>query len=810
MTQKFLCVHGHFYQPPRENPWTNSIELQESALPSHDWNERIYQECYKPNSCSHVLTPDGQITEIINNYEYMSFNMGPTLLGWIRAKHPRTYYRILQADKDSAERLNGHGNAMAQVYNHIIMPLASDRDRITQIRWGVRDFEKHYDRKPDSIWLAETGINMDTVVDLIKEGIKFVVLAPSQAWRFRKLGSKSDKDWDYREHADIDTSRPYRILPTDENGKRLCEGHLDVFFYHDMLSRGVSFQGLLNSAGRFNDEIQSGFSGEERPELVNMATDGESYGHHHKHGDMCLSYFFKKLAPYSDLEVVNYSYYLEEFPPEYEVQIKNQWGEGTAWSCAHGVGRWYRDCGCQTGGPEDWNQQWRTPLRDSLNYLKDIVDEIYESQMSQLSFQDPWDIRNDYVEVLFDPEIDSIIDAFCDRWMKEGYTEKQKTEFLQLMEMQKFALFSFTSCGWFFNDIEGLEPTQNLKYARRAMELVRDLTGNMGFEKKFQEILAGTTSNENKMPGDVVYQKFASPEIQVRDRILGAAVFGGGFTHNSFDRKLWKFQCHGKVIKQSDHYRLWDTQIRDIQLNVSSSRYLLSLRSDFQEDVLFIFPEGTKAERIELPAENFLTKSDACLFYPMAKSVTVGSLFNDHIQQICDQKTRESFEDVCREFKDFPKRYNFFYGLIERNSVEIPEYISTPIKLSLTAEINFLVRDLLENANFDSMNLLENYVSHANQMNISLNTKWIQGHVIFLIETWIKEVVEDDSREHLVQLSNLIHVCDIMGIEIDKAEIQNYSYPLFVKYRNSSTLKKMKEWQPFINLFDWLGFQTFK
>lgn len=461
---RYLTIHGHFYQPPRENPWTGEIEIQKSAAPSHDWNERILKECYDPNAHSRVLNGEGKIEDQVNNYAHMNFNMGPTLLNWIRFNHPDTYERIVQADKDSCERLNGRGNALAQVYNHIIMPLASPHDRVTQIEWGLKDFEYHFGRPAESIWLAETAINMDVVVDLIQAGVKYVIMAPTQFEAFREINTDSPyentQDWSYQAPHEMDTHQAYRIYPRNEKGQPICEGYLDAFFYDGPLSTAVSFENILKDANVFGDRIAGSFQDQGKPELLSIATDGESYGHHDKFGDMCLAYFFDRIAKKKNIEVVSYAWYLENHPPILEAKLRNEHDEGTAWSCAHGVGRWYRDCGCATGGDADWNQKWRTPLRDALDFLKNKLDEIFVREMKLITDIDPWDIRNQYVEVLIQNDL-----KFTEQWVESKLSvqdENVGSKMLGLLEMQKFGMYMYTSCGWFFNDFEGIEPVQNL------------------------------------------------------------------------------------------------------------------------------------------------------------------------------------------------------------------------------------------------------------------------------------------------------------------------------------------------------------
>ncbi|MBO4436485.1 MAG: DUF3536 domain-containing protein, partial [Fibrobacter sp.] len=521
----YFTIHGHFYQPPRENPWTGVIENQPSARPNHDWNDRIASQCYSPNSASRILSPHGHIVDIVNNYEYMSFNMGPTLMGWIRTNTPDTYKRIQEADKKSIERL-GHGNAIAQVYNHIIMPLASEQDKRTQIRWGIEDFKFHFGRMPEAMWLAETAINFETVVELIKAGIKFTILSPTQADSFRKFG---DEEWTDCSNTSIDTARPYRVYPRDKDGNLVCDGYLDVFFYNPWLSSAVGFEHLLRDAGTFGRRINDAWDeNREDAQLVSIGTDGESYGHHEPFGDMCAAWLFNRYAPEHKMEPVNYGWFLEKFPPQHEVLLKNFHGEGCAWSCAHGVGRWYRDCGCSTGGGPDWNQKWRGPLRDAFNHLKKLADHVFARELEKLSTMNPWDVRDAYVETLVAPEQKARTETFLQKVLLHPDNPEECARAMRLLEIQKFCLFSFTSCGWFFNDIEGLEPVQNMRYALRAIELLEPfLPFGHNIKSEVLSILARATSNEHKWNGAEVFTRYAEDAVPVilKEMAERAAIF---------------------------------------------------------------------------------------------------------------------------------------------------------------------------------------------------------------------------------------------------------------------------------------------
>ncbi|MEO0458048.1 MAG: glycoside hydrolase, partial [Cyanobacteria bacterium P01_A01_bin.114] len=355
-TGVFVCIHGHFYQPPRENPYLESVERQPSAAPFHDWNERILYECYRPNAFARILSDQGEVLHIVNNYEYLSFNIGPTLMSWLERHDIETYRRILDADRKSCDRNNGHGNAIAQVYNHIIMPLANQRDKITQARWGIADFRRRFGRDPEGIWLAETAVDYDTLRVLIQEGIKFTIMAPSQVQRCRPLSSEhdyGDHDWNEVGGGQIDPTRPYRCfvpgLPDGEN-------YIDIFFYDGPISGDMGFSDVLSSSQHFAGRVGQAIRGEhDRAQLISVATDGETFGHHRGGAEKALAYALHQEFAKWGWQVTNYAHYLSLFPPTWEAQLKPV----TAWSCAHGVDRWQDDCGCGGGGV--WHQQWRKP-----------------------------------------------------------------------------------------------------------------------------------------------------------------------------------------------------------------------------------------------------------------------------------------------------------------------------------------------------------------------------------------------------------------------------------------------------------------
>jgi alpha-amylase/alpha-mannosidase (GH57 family) len=478
-----LVIHGHFYQPPRENPWTEMIDREASARPFHDWNERIHRECYRPNAYARIFDAYGRIERIVNNYANISFNFGPTLLCWLERQHPATYWRIVEADRASVATRGGHGNAIAQGYHHVILPLCNARDQRTQVRWGVGDFRRRFGREPESLWLPETACNDETLGVLIEEGLKYVILSPHQAERVRPIGASA---WQSVIDGGVNPSVPYKYFHRDGSGRSIA-----VFFYDGMISKSIAFDGLLASSRMLIDRCERAASG--GAPLVHIATDGESYGHHFHFGDRCLAYALEAEAAAHGFRVTNYGEFLAENPPTLEAEIKQgPEGEGTAWSCAHGVGRWTRDCSCHAGAQEGWNQKWRTPLRAALDFLRDDAASKFEDAGDGL-LRDPWAARDDYVELLVHPT-KTAREEFLRRHGAGDLDAAKQTRALTLLELQRHAMVMYTSCGWFFNDISGLETVQVLRYAGRALELLDEL--NLGAPRdEFLEILAGAESN---------------------------------------------------------------------------------------------------------------------------------------------------------------------------------------------------------------------------------------------------------------------------------------------------------------------------
>lgn len=532
--QIFVVIHGHFYQPPRDNPWTQTIPYQESARPYHDWNERITAECYQANTRARVLDEQGKILDLKNNFAQMNFNIGPTLLAWLESSHPQVYQKILEADRKSCETYQGHGNAIAQAYNHMILPLASERDKVTQILWGLREFRHRFGREPESLWLPETAINIATLRCLIEHGLKYVILSPTQANMVRKIG---DRTWTDVSDNSIDPTQPYRLFLPEEAvadeeqtvapvGAPVAsaidddppEKYLDVFFYDGALANDISFNHVLRDANSLARRLQEIGARSPHPHvLVHLATDGEIYGHHEPNGERSLALLLTSKLPGLQIEVTNYGRYLALHPPTMEVELKmDEQDEGTSWGCSHGVGRWYRDCGCCVSNPPGWNQKWRTPLRKGFDILRDALAEVFEHTGGAL-LHDPWAARNDYIECILDPSEPSI-EGFLSRHARHALNDEERALVLRLCEAQKYVLFAYTSCAWFFNDISGLEPLQNMRYAARALQLMEGLAPQ-NVETLMVEAFREAKSNLPEMgTGKDLYLKTVQPDVYTPER----------------------------------------------------------------------------------------------------------------------------------------------------------------------------------------------------------------------------------------------------------------------------------------------------
>src|SRR5581483_5688763 len=529
----FACIHCHFYQPPRENPWLETVESQESASPYHDWNERIARECYLPNGASRILDSDYRIRKIVNNYARISFNFGPTLLSWMEQREAEGYQRILDGDRESRWLFSGHGAALAQAYNHTILPLSNSRDKRTQILWGIKDFEKRFDRDPEGMWLPETAVDLETLDILAAEGIKFTILAPRQAAKLRVSARSSWIDLEYG----VDSRRVYRCeLPSGRT--------IGLFFYDGALATAVAFEKLLYSGENFARRLLMRFDPEgDSAQLMHVATDGETYGHHHAHGDMALAYALQYIEEKKLARITNYGEFLELNPPEHEIRIK----ENTSWSCAHDVGRWKENCGCNAGSRANWNQSWRGPLRKALDWLRDELNSKYELAAAEL-FEDPWLARDEYVNAVLDRS-EANVARFLQTHSTRELTSWEEVRALRLMELQRHLMLMYTSCGWFFDEPTGPETVQILQYAARAVQLGEQLFES-GLEERFLQNLELIHSNILEFGnGRSIYERF------VRPAMLDLPGFGAHYA----------IRCFFDGYDQSDSIYSYHARLREVK-----------------------------------------------------------------------------------------------------------------------------------------------------------------------------------------------------------------------------------------------------
>lgn len=684
--ERYVCIHGHFYQPPRENPWLEEIELQDSAFPYRDWNERITSECYAPNTASRILDENNDIVDIVNNYARISFDFGPTLLTWMERIQPEVYQMILDADKMSQDLFTGHGAAMAQAYNHMIMPLANERDKRTQVIWGIRDFEARFKRKPEAMWLPETAVDLATLEILVDQGIYFTVLAPHQMKSFRKIGEKA---WHRADDANRDLQRPYVVkLPS---GKSIV-----VFFYDGPISRDIAFGGLLNSGEGLARRLTEAFpSAATEDRLVHVATDGETYGHHHRFGNMALSYCLYYLRVRKLAKTTNYGEYLEKHPPEYEAEIY----ENSSWSCAHGVERWRSDCGCHIGGHPGWNQKWRVSLRGAMDWLRDKLAAAYEREM-KVFFKDPWLVRDEYIRVLLDRSRDNVM-SFLNKHAFVDLTPDSQIRILKLLEMQRHAMFMYTSCGWFFDDISGIESVQILQYAARAIQLGQEIVGG-DFETPFLKMLESATSNfPEKKNGAEIYRQHVKPDIIGLLDVGAHYAMASLFEHYPEKVKVYaytvtnlEYHVHqagkqnmviGKAAVRSDI--TWEENIIDFAVlhlgdyNVYGGVRFASAENGFDgmhHEISDVFMQNNIPLVIQLMNRHFGTHN-----------YSLWNLFKNEQGRVLEQVFNNTLGSIEAHFREI---YEHYYPLMQIK----PDFrMSLPKALSMTVEF-ILNRDMVE------------------------------------------------------------------------------------------------------------------
>lgn len=678
---KFICIHGHFYQPPRENAWLEVIEVQDSAHPYHDWNERIAAECYGPNAASRILGDNSSIKNILNNYTRISFNFGPTLLSWMENYDEETYEAILEADRESIKRFSGHGSAIAQVYNHMIMPLANRRDKETQVIWGIRDFMYRFKRPPEGIWLAETAVDLETLEILVDQGIAFTILAPRQARAVRK---SSGDQWTEVNDTTLDTRRPYLV--------RLPSGRtISLFFYNGDIAQRVAFNGLLNDGNEFAKSLTDAFSSEnDEPELVHIATDGETYGHHHKHGEMALAFCVNYIEKNKNEDLTNYGEFLEKFPATWEVDIH----ENSSWSCVHGVERWRSNCGCNSGGHAGWTQEWRAPLRQALDWLRDVLSDIFTEEGKKI-LNGAWEARNDYINVILRRDEETIRKFYKDNLI----TETNQSRMLRLMEIQRHTMLMYTSCGWFFDEVSGIETVQILQYACRAIQLAKQIT-DIDLEAGFLQRLELAPSNvEGYGNAKVVYEKMVMPTKTNLQRVGMHVAVASIFEEEPETLKVFNYNTTNEhfIRKQAGEQRMTMGVTNVKSLTTRSEKkfafavlYLgkhnllghISLEMEMEK-----FNEG-RIKIVKAFEESRLSDvMELMQYYFGTDRYTVWQMFQDEKRKIFNQIAQERLEELEIALR---RTFNHDYPLVNAlvtNNLPIPKAYRTTFEYILNADL---------------------------------------------------------------------------------------------------------------------------
>jgi alpha-amylase/alpha-mannosidase (GH57 family) len=769
-TERSVCIHGHFYQPPRENPWLESIELQDSAYPFHDWNERIAAECYAANATSRILDEDGRIRRIVSNYERMSFNVGPTLMAWMEYAAPATYAEILDSDRRGRQRFDGHGPAIAQVYGHLIMPLASSRDKRTQIRWGVVDFERRFGRPPEGMWLAETAVDLETLDLMAAEGIEFTILEPHQASAIRPVGSK---EWIDVSGGRIDPTRPYLV--------KLSRGRsIAVFIYDRPASQAIAFEGLLNDGDRFADRLLDLFDGRDEPQIVNVAADGETYGHHQRHGDMALAWTLERLDTSDDVGLTVYGKWLADHPPTHEVAIV----EDTAWSCVHGVGRWHTDCGCSSGMHPGWHQRWRQPLRDALDWLRDTVAPEFERQGAGL-FVDPWAARDGYIDVILDRSDDAVRTFLTAHAIDKDRIADEMVRMLQMMELQRHAMLMFTSCGWFFDELSGIETVQVIHYASRVIQLAHQALG-LDLESAFVDRLAKAESNLPDLDGAAVYRLFVAPA-----RVDLPTVVAHYAMTSLFDDHPEQTRIHAFDIERHDQHQgqsgRWTVAVGQARVTSRITRECEELSygvlhfgdhnltggvhaggddDDYRAMVKAVFSAFDTAD---LPS----TLREMDRFF-QSQPYSLATLFRDDQRRIVAQIIAETVDEVADQTRSLYEDKVPLLRFLASIGVPIPDELRSTARLVLNHELSRLLAD--PELDTEAAALL---LADARSLGIGIDREGLGFTLAHTIEGAMAAWQEDPQRfEHLDRVAQLIDLTTGSELHVELGETQNRFYRL--------------------------------
>ena len=778
--ERYICIHGHFYQPPRENPWLEVIEQQDEAHPYHDWNERITAECYAPNSTSRILDQQGRIEKIVNNYARISFDFGPTLLSWLEVNDPEVYGAIVEADRQSQQIYSGHGSALAQAYNHMILPLANRRDKYTQVLWGIRDFQYRFGREPEGMWLPETAVDLESLEILAELGIRFTILAPRQALRVKQMHGG---EW-------VDVGRE-RIDPTMAYTLRLPSGRtIAVFFYDGPMSRAVAFERVLKDGEAFARRLLDGFSdNRDWPQLIHIATDGETYGHHHRFGDMALAFVLHYIETKELARLTNYGEYLALHPPTHEVEIF----ENSSWSCSHGVERWRSDCGCHTGWHPEWNQAWRVSLRESLDWLRDGVAADFENKANEL-LHDPWSARNDYVEVVLDRS-SAVTDEFLTRHARRSLSDTDTVTVLKLLELQRHAMLMYTSCGWFFDDLAGIETVQVMSYAARCLQLAQEIFG-YSLESDFLKILGRAKSNHTQFgDGHQIYEQLVKP--QVFDLVKVGVHYGAGALFNDYPKQV-KVYCY--TAEKHDHQSYETGTARLILGKTRITSDITRESSLFGYAVLHLgnhnltvgvkefsnhgsYEEATKGLTAAFDSAD-LTQTIRVLDRSFAGcTYNLKSLFSDEQRKILELVLQIPLEEAEAAYRQLYEHHGPLLRFLKEASGPPPKALYTAAEFVLNEDL----QRAFENEEL-SLARIEHLLREARLEGISLETTSLEFGLRKTIERLAEQVATDPSDFGMLQrLEDATTLLSRLPFQVNVWKVQNICYEMlqtiYVEYQ---------------------------
>ncbi len=803
MNDRYVCIHAHFYQPPRENPWLEAIEIQDSAYPYHDWNERVTAECYAPNAASRILDGEQKIMDIVNNYSKISFDFGPTLISWIEAKAPRLYKSIQSADRESCERFAGHGAAMAQGYNHIILPLANTRDKTTQVIWGIRDFEHRFGRYPEGMWLPEAAVDLETLETLARQKIRFTVLPPHAAKRVRTIGKP---EWKDISGGRIDPSRGYLTnLPSGQS--------IVLFFYDGPISHAVAFENILKRGEDFAQRIVGGFSDARTwPQLTNIATDGETYGHHRPHGDMALSYALRFIENQKLAQLTVYADFLEKHPPTHEVEIV----ENTSWSCVHGVERWRSNCGCNSGHA-GWNQEWRAPLRHAFDWLRDTLTGTFEQAAGAL-FGDPWHARDQYISVILNRSRDNL-DRFLHEQARHELKDCEKVQALKLMELQRHLMLMYTSCGWFFDELSGLETVQAIQYSGRAVQLAQSLFGDPKIEEEYLTKLAVARSNiPEQGDGRKIYENFVSSAMIDLHKVGAHYAISSLFESYAPHSQTYRYQ-----IQQEDHTILSSGKSRVSfgRIRITSDITLDSARVTFGAvhlgdhyvtgGVREFVDEHTYKETTDRITKAFESGDFTDLIRAIDVAFSSGSyslklLFRDEQRKILQIILNSALDEAESSYRQLYDSRAPLMRFVAAHGMPLIHHFQAAAEITLNAELRRAIE--ADNVHIDLVRAL---MEEAKAVHVKLDAATLE----FALRRKLEVMAEDwESRpcnlEKVVSLEAAVKLARSFPFEIRLWEIQNAYYSVLTNSANGSKARwagcDQPEWkESFRSLGEQLG-----